>query len=546
MPTSLSRLLAAAAATALAAAGLLAVAPTASATPVSLSALLADLPVTAQTTYPAYDRAAFVHWIDADGDGCDTRAEVLVAESTTPPARATGCSITGTWTSYYDDTTTTDASSLDVDHVVPLAEAWRSGASGWNLAQRKAFANDLDFAPSLVAVTASANRSKADQDPSSWLPPAADARCRYTTEWVQTKYRWHLTVDPVERDALAAQSAGCGNPGVDVPAQADVPDPGTTPTPAPAPDPGPALATGSSMSAGQQLAAGTWLLSPDRTHGLTFQADGNLVAYGPRDRALWSSGTYDNPGATFVLQSDGNAVIYSSAGAVLWHAGTYGNPGATLKVQDDGNVVLYRASGGAAWFTGWDRTSLFPGDSITRGQQITSADGRYHLILQDDGNVVTYQGGRSLFYSGSYGADRLSLQADGNLVAYAGGRPVWDAGTWREGRLRLDVQDDGNAVLYRGNGSPAWYSAYDTGRAATSASRGTRLAPVAPQPPRPAPGPGPRPPAPPAPPPAQPPGDVYYASCDAVRAAGKAPLYRGQPGYRAGLDRDGDGVACEK
>jgi hypothetical protein len=43
-----------------------------------------------------------------------------------------------------------------------------------------------------------------------------------------------------------------------------------------------------------------------------------------------------------------------------------------------------------------------------------------------------------------------------------------------------------------------------------------------------------------------PPAAVYYKNCDDVRAHGAAPLYRGEPGYRAGLDRDGDGVACEK
>ena len=536
MPFPLPRLIAAAAAAAIGAAALVAAAPAADAAQVPLSQLLADLPAAPGASSP-YTRAAFGDWIDADANGCDTRDEVLIEESTTAASIGARCAVTGAWTSYYDGVTTTDASTLDVDHLVPLAEAWRSGAATWNPAQRVAFANDLGFAPALVAVTASSNRAKGDSDPAAWLPPAPDARCRYIAQWVEVKYRWHLGVDPRERDALAAQAAGCNDPGAEVPARADVPDP-TTPAPTPAPAPGPVAATGSTMRAGQVLPAGAWLLSPDRTHGLTFQADGNLVAYGPRDRALWSSHTYGNPGATFVLQPDGNAVIYDRDGRAIWNAGTFGNSGATLAVQDDGNVVLYRAGGSAAWFTGWDRTSLNPGDALTRGQQITSANGRYHLILQNDGNVVTYRGDRALFYSGSYGADRLTLQGDGNLVAYAGGRPVWDAGTWREGALRLDVQDDGNAVLYRPGGSPAWYSAYDSGTAATSASRGTQLPFVPVQPPTPAPAPPPTQPAPP-------PGEVYYANCDAVRAAGKAPLYRGQPGYRAGLDRDGDGIACE-
>ena len=545
MPFPLPRLIAAAAAAAIGAAALVAAAPAASAAQVPLSQLLADLPAAPGASSP-YAREAFGGWIDADGDGCDTREEVLIAESTTAATITGRCAVTGAWASYYDEVATTEASSMDIDHLVPLAEAWRSGAASWNSAQRVAFANDTGFAPTLVAVTASLNRAKGDADPATWLPPASGARCRYTAEWVEIKYRWHLGVDAREREALAALTAGCGDPAVDTPARADVPDPFTDPPLGS--DQNPSDATGSTISAGQVLRDGAWLLSPDRTHGLTFQADGDLVAYGPNERALWSSHTAGNRGARFVLQADGNAVIYNRNSQVLWHAGTYGNPGATLSVQNDGNIVLYRASGSPAWFTGWDRTSLYPGDSLTRGQQITSANGAYHLILQNDGNVVTYRGERPLFFTGSYGATRLSLQADGNLVAYAGTRALWHAGTWREGRARLDVQDDGNAVLYRPNGSPAWYSAYDTGAAATSPSRGTQLAPpAAPRPPSPQPPPTPAPPpGPPSPPPPNPPpGAVYYANCDAVRAAGAAPLYRGQPGYRPGLDRDGDGIACE-
>ncbi len=513
MPVPPLRLLSSALSAAVVAASFVGLAPSASAAEVRLSQLLADVPAGPETSANTYDRGSFRYGIDADGDGCDTRGEVLIAESTVPATVGPGCSVSGSWTSSYDDVTTNDASRIEVDHVVALAEAWRSGASGWSADQKRTYGNELDFAPTLAAVTGSSNREKSDRDPASWLPSATGARCGYAADWTSVKYRWHLSVDTAERDALSALVTACGDPVVDVPTRTGAPDP--------APPAGPVVATGSSMSAGQVLTPGAWLLSDDRTHGFAFQADGNLVAYAPNDRPLWSSGTYGNPGATFVLQADGNAVVYARDGRALWDAGTYGNPGARLSVQNDGNVVLYRANGAPAWFTGWDRTSLFPGQSLTRGQQITSASGRYHLILQRDGNVVTYRGGRPLFFSGSYGADRLTLQGDGNLVASSGGRALWDAGSWREGRLRLDVQDDGNAVLYRGNGSPAWYSASDTGRSATSASRGTLLAP---QPP---------------------PSDAYYANCDAVRAAGKAPLYRGQPGYRSGLDRDGDGVACE-
>jgi hypothetical protein len=64
---------------------------------------------------------------------------------------------------------TTNASGFDVDHFVPLAEAWDSGAANWDSATRQAFANDLDFSMSLIAVTASSNRSKSDRDPAEWF-----------------------------------------------------------------------------------------------------------------------------------------------------------------------------------------------------------------------------------------------------------------------------------------------------------------------------------------------------------------------------------------
>ncbi|KOT52325.1 hypothetical protein ADK43_30350 [Streptomyces rimosus subsp. rimosus] len=99
--------------------------------------------------------------------------------------------------------------------MVPLAEAWDSGASQWTAARREAYANDLDAERSLVAVTAKTNRSKADQDPATWLPPLADARCTYAADWVSTKLRWALTVDRTERDALRRLVAGCGRTSVE-------------------------------------------------------------------------------------------------------------------------------------------------------------------------------------------------------------------------------------------------------------------------------------------------------------------------------------------
>ncbi|WP_167345368.1 HNH endonuclease family protein [Streptomyces bikiniensis] len=131
------------------------------------------LPV-AEEDRTGYTRDSFRHWntgLDA-GDGCNTRNEVLLAEAVQEPAVAAGCKLTGgKWLSYYDNVEVSEAGKLDIDHMVPLAEAWDSGASTWTPAKREAYANDQGAAASLVAVTARTNRSKADQDPATWMPP---------------------------------------------------------------------------------------------------------------------------------------------------------------------------------------------------------------------------------------------------------------------------------------------------------------------------------------------------------------------------------------
>ncbi|WP_202611009.1 HNH endonuclease family protein [Herbidospora solisilvae] len=124
---------------------------------------------------------------------------MLIAEAIDAPAVDAGCVLTrGAWYSYYDDVVVEAASELDVDHLVPLAEDWDSGASGWDAARRQAYANDLDAAEHLVAVTARSNRQKADRDPAEWLP-IEPVRCRYIAEWTAVKRRWCLAADPQER-----------------------------------------------------------------------------------------------------------------------------------------------------------------------------------------------------------------------------------------------------------------------------------------------------------------------------------------------------------
>ncbi|MFI8932548.1 HNH endonuclease family protein [Streptomyces sp. NPDC053474] len=164
-----------------------------------------------------YERDKFRHWIDADRDGCSTRNEVLLEEAVTDPARSGRCTLTGgQWYSPYDDRYVDGPRALDIDHLVPLAESWDSGASAWTAAEREAYANDLGDRRALIAVTAASNRSKADQDPSTWLPTAAGYRCQYATDWVAVKTRWGLAVDPAEAAALTRTLGECPNVPVEV------------------------------------------------------------------------------------------------------------------------------------------------------------------------------------------------------------------------------------------------------------------------------------------------------------------------------------------
>jgi hypothetical protein len=159
-----------------------------------------------------YNRSLFPLWIDADGDGCNTRYEVLIDEATTAPSVGSGCSLTGgRWYSYYDNAYYTLTSDLDIDHMVPLAEAWDSGARSWTTSKRQAYANDLGDSRPLVAVKDSVNQAKSDQDPAEWMPSYSGATCRYVQEWVAVKKRWALTVDSAEKSKLTSLAASCTN-----------------------------------------------------------------------------------------------------------------------------------------------------------------------------------------------------------------------------------------------------------------------------------------------------------------------------------------------
>jgi hypothetical protein len=156
-----------------------------------------------------YDRALFKLWVDADKNGCDTRAEVLIKEAVVKPKKGANCKLTGgKWVSSYDGVTYTNSSKLDIDHLVPLAEAWRSGAWAWTDKQREEYANYLENERALNAVTASVNRSKGDKDIANWLPKKNV--CDYLAGWVTVKANFQLTVDAAEAKIINKYYTTCG------------------------------------------------------------------------------------------------------------------------------------------------------------------------------------------------------------------------------------------------------------------------------------------------------------------------------------------------
>ena len=180
--------------------------PTDTAGAAAAQASLASLTVSDQHPMTGYSRERFPHWRKT-GANCDVRDAVLQRDG--KDVKLDGCNVTtGTWYSWYDAKTYTDPLQVDIDHMVPLANAWRSGADKWTDDKRADFANDLDR-PQLRAVSATSNRSKGDQDPSQWKPPNAFFWCEYAKDWIMVKSYWQLSVTKNEKDALTAMLGTC-------------------------------------------------------------------------------------------------------------------------------------------------------------------------------------------------------------------------------------------------------------------------------------------------------------------------------------------------
>jgi hypothetical protein len=172
----------------------------------NVAAQLAKLTIGKPGSMKGYSREKFPHW-RSTGANCDVRDSVLKRDGT--KVKLSGCNVVaGTWKSLYDGVVINSPIKIDIDHMVPLADAWRSGASAWTTEKRGDFANDLKD-PQLVAVSASSNRAKGDQDPSTWKPRETSAWCVYAKDWIAVKTAWKLTVTTAEKAALTDMLEKC-------------------------------------------------------------------------------------------------------------------------------------------------------------------------------------------------------------------------------------------------------------------------------------------------------------------------------------------------
>ncbi len=175
-------------------------------------AALALLPVKGRAPLTGYDRDRFgPAWLDADRNGCDTRNDLLGQHLHAITLEGNGCVVAA---GSYDDPYTGSqidyrqghGALIDIDHVVPMANAWVTGAFGWQIKKRAAFANDP---LNLLPADAGANRQKGDGDAATWLPPNKAFRCRYVSRQVAVKDKYDLWVTAPEKAAIARVLTAC-------------------------------------------------------------------------------------------------------------------------------------------------------------------------------------------------------------------------------------------------------------------------------------------------------------------------------------------------
>jgi Protein of unknown function (DUF1524) len=176
--------------------------------------MLREIDVAPVGSMAGYSREEFPHWAsdgtefgwDEPDGSCDVRDDALLRDGRGVEVDE-DCSITaGKWLDPYTGATLTDSEDVDIDHVVPLANAWRSGANGWDESRRETYANDPGV---LLSVDDAANQTKGDKGPEAWLPSNTRYRCEYAQRWIWIKHRWNLTVNAQEQAALQGVLGDC-------------------------------------------------------------------------------------------------------------------------------------------------------------------------------------------------------------------------------------------------------------------------------------------------------------------------------------------------
>lgn len=174
---------------------------------------LQELEVAPPSSMAGYSREKFPHWSGAEEFGweapdpsCDVRDAALIRDGEDVEVRE-GCDVTsGEWLDPYTGNTYTDPSEIDIDHIVPLANAWRSGASSWDEERRERYANDPEV---LLSAEDNANQDKGDKGPEAWKPPRREYWCEYAVRWIIVKAGYELSVNSQEKDALEEMLDTC-------------------------------------------------------------------------------------------------------------------------------------------------------------------------------------------------------------------------------------------------------------------------------------------------------------------------------------------------
>ena len=196
---------------------------------------------------PDYNREEWRNWIDADGDCQNTRNEVLIRQSTGPVAYVDEkqCRVaSGAWVGPFSGEEFTDPIYLHIDHMVPLANAHKSGGWNWSKEKKRQYTNDLSYDGHLIAVQTTTNSSKSNKGPERWKPPIEGYWCQYAIDWITVKDKWELFASEAEAAALAGMLETCTPPLTVTVIPYDVPQPETTPSPTHTvePTPSPTLA----------------------------------------------------------------------------------------------------------------------------------------------------------------------------------------------------------------------------------------------------------------------------------------------------------------